>query len=84
MRWAGHVARMGTGVNNVLVRKPEGKRLLGKPRRRWQDYIKTDLQEVGCGGIGLDRCCSGCREVAGTCECGNVTSGPIKCGEFFI
>ena len=35
----------------VLVRKPEGMKLLGKPRRRWEDNIKMDLQEVGCGGM---------------------------------
>ena len=53
MRWAGHVARMGEdiGVNRVLVGKPEGKRPLGRPRRRWEDNIKMDLQEVG-GGCG--------------------------------
>ena len=51
MRWAGHVARMGEdrGVQRVLVWKPEGKRPLGKPRRRWEDNIKVDLQEVGRG-----------------------------------
>ena len=53
MRWAGHVARMGEGrvVHRVLVRKPEGKRPLGRPRRRWEDNIKMDVQEVerGCG-----------------------------------
>jgi hypothetical protein len=50
MRWAGHVARMGEGrgVYRVLVEKPEEKRLLGRPRRRWEDNIKIDLQEVGC------------------------------------
>ena len=50
-RWAGHVARMGEekGVYRVLVGKPEGKRPLGRPRRRWVDNIRTDLQEVGCG-----------------------------------
>ena len=49
MRWAGHVARMGEGIGvyRVLVGKPEGKRPLGRPRRRWQDNIKMDLQEVG-------------------------------------
>ena len=49
MRCAGHVARMGEerGVHRVLVGKPEGKRPLGKPRRRWEDNIKMDLQEVG-------------------------------------
>jgi len=51
MRWVGHVARMGEerGVYKVLVRKPEGKRLLGRPRCRWVDNIRMDLQEVGCG-----------------------------------
>jgi len=51
MRLAGHVARMGErrGVYRVLVGKPEGKRPLGRPRRRWEDNIKTDLQEVECG-----------------------------------
>ena len=51
MRWAGHVARMGerTGVYRDLVGKPEGKRPLGRPRCRWEDNIKMDLQEVGCG-----------------------------------
>jgi hypothetical protein len=51
MRWAGHVPRMGEdrGVQRVLVEKPEGKRTLGRPRRRWEDNIKMDLQEVGGG-----------------------------------
>ena len=51
MRWAGHVARMGErrGVYRVLVGKPEGKRPLGRPRRRWEDNIKMDLEEVGRG-----------------------------------
>jgi hypothetical protein len=51
MRWAGHVARMGEGrgVYRVLVGKPEGRRPLGRPRRRWEDNIRMDLQEVGCG-----------------------------------
>jgi hypothetical protein len=53
MRLAGYVARMGeeSGVHSVLLRKPEGKRSLGRPRRRWEDNIKMDLQEVG-GGCG--------------------------------
>ena len=62
MRWAGHVARMGEerGVYRVLVGKPEGKRPLGRPRRRWVDNIRMDLQEVGCGymdwiGLAQDR-----------------------------
>jgi len=51
IRWAGHVARMGEkkGVHWILVWKPEGKRPLGRPRPRWEDNIKMDLQEVGCG-----------------------------------
>jgi hypothetical protein len=54
MRWAGHVARIGEdrGVYRVLVGKPMGKRPLGRPRRRWEDNIKMDLQEVG--GVRVD------------------------------
>jgi len=62
MRWAGHVARLGEerGVYRVLVEKREGRRTLGRPRRRWVDNIKMDLQEVGCGymdwiGLAQDR-----------------------------
>ena len=53
MRWAGRVARMGEerGAYGVLVGKPEGKRSLGRPRRRWVDNIRMDLQEVGCGYV---------------------------------
>jgi hypothetical protein len=52
LRWAGHVARMGErrGAYRALVGKSEGRRLLGRPRRRWEDNIKMDLREVGCGG----------------------------------
>ena len=58
MRWAGHVARMGEerDVYVVLVGKPEGRRPLGRPRLRWVDNIRMDIQEVGCeymGWIGL-------------------------------
>ena len=54
MRWAGHVARMEEGrvVHKLLVAKPEGKRPVGRPRRRWEDNIKMDLEEVGRGGSG--------------------------------
>jgi len=53
MRWAGHVELMGErrGVYRVLVEKPEGKNPLGRPKRRWDDNITMDLQEVGCGGM---------------------------------
>ena len=51
MRRVGHVARMGEGrdVYRILVEKPEGKRPFGRPRLRWEDNIKMDLQEVGLG-----------------------------------
>ena len=51
MRWVGHVAHMGEkrSVYRVLVGKPEGRRPLGRPRRRWVDNIRMDLQEVRCG-----------------------------------
>jgi hypothetical protein len=60
VRWAGHVAHMGEegGLYGVLVGKSEGERPLGRPRRRWEDNINMDLQEVECGGmdwIELDR-----------------------------
>jgi len=53
MRWAGYVARIGERrvVYRVLVGKPEGKRRLGRPRLRWENYIKMDLQDVGCGDM---------------------------------
>jgi len=53
MRWAGHVARMGEDweVYRVLLGKPEGRRPLGRPRRRRVDNIRMDLQQVGCGYI---------------------------------
>jgi hypothetical protein len=51
MRWAGHVARMGEGRNvyRVLVGKPEERRPLGRPRRRWENGIRMDLEEIGFG-----------------------------------
>jgi hypothetical protein len=53
MRWVGYVARTGEGrgVYRVLVKKPGRKRTLGRPRHRWEDNIRVDLQEVGCGGM---------------------------------
>jgi hypothetical protein len=57
MRWAGYVARMGEGrkVYKVLVRKPEGKRPLGRPRRRWENGVKMDLRDIALGvWIGFD------------------------------
>jgi hypothetical protein len=53
MRWAGHVARMGEvrGAYDILVGKSEGRRPLGRPRRRWEDNIKMDLREIGFGDV---------------------------------
>ena len=83
MRCAGHVARMGEEreVYRVLVGKPEGKRPLGRPRRRWVDNIRMDLQEVGCGhvdwiGLAQDR------DRWRTLVSANEPSGSVKCGEF--
>ena len=52
-RWAGHVVRMGErrSMYRVLIGKPVRKRPMVRPRRRWEDNIKMDLQEVGCGGM---------------------------------
>ena len=81
IRWAGHVERMGEGrgVHRVLVEKSEGKRPLGRPRRRWEDNIKMDLQEVGGGGDWMKLAQDRDRWRA---EYGNELSGSIKCGEF--
>jgi hypothetical protein len=53
MRWAGYVACMGEvrGAYNILVGRPEGRRPLGRPRRRWEDDIKMDLWETGFGDV---------------------------------
>jgi hypothetical protein len=61
IRWVGHVAHMGEErkLYKVLVGKPEGKRPLGRPRRRWEDGIRIDLRETGLGGCGLDSTGSG-------------------------
>jgi hypothetical protein len=69
------------GVYRVLVGKSEGKRLLGRPRRKWVDNIRMHLQGVRCGytdwiGLAQDR------QVADACECGNEPSGSVKCREF--
>ena len=78
----GHLARMGErrDVYRVLVGKPEGKISLGRPRRRWEDNIKMEL-EVGYEGmVWIDLAQD--RDIAGTCEYGNEPSASIKCGEF--
>ena len=65
----------------VLMGKPEGKRPLRRPRHRWEDNIKMDLQEVGCGGMDWIELAQN-RQVVCTCECGNELSVSVKCGEF--
>jgi len=83
MRWTGHVTHMGEErrVYRVLVGKPEGKRPLGRPRRRWVDTIRTDLLEVGCGYMDWIELAKD-RQMMGACECGNEPSSSVKCGEF--
>jgi hypothetical protein len=53
LRWAGYVARLGEerGAYRILVGRPEGRRQLWRPRRRWEDNIKMEIREVGCGGM---------------------------------
>jgi hypothetical protein len=68
------------GAYRALVGKPEGRRPLEKPKRRWEDNIKMDLREVGWGawtGSILLRIATG----TGSCESGDEPSGSIKCGE---
>ena len=84
MRWAGHLARMGEerGAYRVLVGKPEGKRPLRRPRCRWVDNIRMDLQEVGCGyvdRIGLAQDRDRRRTLMSVVM---EPSGSVKCGEF--
>ena len=66
------------GVYRVLLGKPKRRRPLGRPRRRWVDNIRMDLQEVGCGYMDW----IGLAQVADAYECGNEPSGSVKCGEF--
>ncbi|KAJ4448585.1 hypothetical protein ANN_10604 [Periplaneta americana] len=82
LRWAGHVARMGESKNayRVLVERPEGKRPLGRPRRRWEGNIKMDFREVGYDGrewinLGQDR------DQWRTCEGGNERPGSLKASQ---
>jgi hypothetical protein len=69
----------GKGVYRFLVEKPEGKKPMGRLRRRWEDNIKANFRKVGCGSMDwIELAQDGTR----TCECGNEQSGSIKCGEF--
>ena len=67
-------------VCRILMGRPEGKRPLGRPRRRWED--DNGSSGSGMWGYGLDRAGLGYGQVAATCECGNEPSGSVKCGEF--
>jgi hypothetical protein len=67
------------GVYRVLVGKPEGMRPHGRPRPRWEDNVKMNLQEVG---VWTGSSCLRVGTGAGTCDCDNEPSGSIKCGEF--
>jgi hypothetical protein len=62
-------------VYKVLVGKPEERRALGRPSRRWEDGIRMDLKEIGLRGCGLDSTGSGHEPVSGCCECGDEPSG---------
>jgi hypothetical protein len=64
---------------SILVGKPEGKRPLGTPRRRWEDNIRMDLKRDRMGWYGLDSSGSGQGLVEGPCEHGNEPSGSMKC-----
>jgi len=78
IKWAGHVAcmRQRRGVYRVFVGKYEGKRPFARPSFRWEDNIKMNLQEMGCGGMDWI-------ELAQDSDkCGNELSDSIKCGEF--
>jgi hypothetical protein len=79
MGWAGHVARIGEKRNadRLLVGKPEGKRPLGRPRRRWVYNIRMDLVEVGWGDVDW----IGLAQVERSCEFSVEPSGSIKCWE---
>jgi len=79
MRWVGHVIYTGErrGAYRILVRRPEGRRPLGRPRCRWNDNVKMDLQEVRWTGLNWLRTGTG-----GSCECANEPSGSIVRREF--
>jgi hypothetical protein len=80
-RWARHGARMAEKRNayRILLGKPEGKRPLGTPRRRWEDNIKMDLRDIGWGGMNWIDLAQDRGPVEASCEHGNEPSGSIKC-----
>jgi hypothetical protein len=72
----------GRDVYRNFVAKPKGMRPFGRPRRRWEDNIKEDLQDVRCGGMDRIELAKDRDRWRGTCECGNEASGSIKFREF--
>ena len=82
LRWAGHVAKMeeGRSAFKILTGKPTGNRPLGRPRRRWEDNIRMDLEEIRyhCGELSWFSSGSGLLE--SPCECGIETPGSISHG----
>ena len=69
MRWAGHVARMeeGRSAFKILTGTPAGKRPLGRPKRRWEDNIRMDLEEIGTNaGTWVDSACEDAIEPTGS------------------
>jgi hypothetical protein len=93
IRWAGHVARMGEErkMYKVSVGKPEGKRPLGRPRRRWEDGIRLALREIGLGGVDWillaqdrdwRRCCDCGDEPSGSCATVLVSYYPVDRNQY--
>ena len=83
MRRTGNIARIGErrGVYRVLVGKPEGRRTLGRLRYRWEENIKLIFEKWN-GGTNWIELAQGRERWRGLCECGNESSGSVKCGEF--
>jgi hypothetical protein len=86
MRWEEHVARMGEvrGVYRILVGRPEVKRPLGRPRRRWEDNIKMDLREIVVDGANWIHLAQDGVLMVGFCEHGDEPSGSIKKAGYFL
>jgi len=86
MRWVGHVARMGEGRDacRVFFGRAEGKRPLGRPRRRWEDNIKMDLKEIGIDGANWIRLAHDRVQCAGFCEHGDEPSGSVRKRDIFL
>jgi hypothetical protein len=72
----------GRGAYKILVGSPEGRRPFGRPRRRWDDNIKMEIQEVGWEGMDWIDMAQDRDRWRALCECGNEPSGSIKRGEF--